>query len=59
MTSAQTEQHRRECEARFILGLPFHEREPRLALVAKRRGEPGRKYLEVEIHRQHKARRAA
>lgn len=53
------EQNRRECEARHVLSLPFVQRSPYLDLVAKRRGDAGRRYLADEILRQHKLAKVA
>lgn len=54
-----TEQFRRECEARRVLGMPFHERKPYLELVGKRRGQAAQAELEAETKRQHKTRKGA
>jgi len=48
------EQYRRECEARWVLRLPFAKRRPWLQSIGKRRGEAGRKYLEDEVIRQYR-----
>lgn len=54
-----TEQYRRECEARQVLAWPFEKRKPYLALVGKRRGEAARMELEQEVIRQHRLAKAA
>jgi len=51
---ARVEQYRRECEARWVLRLPFAERRPWLAIIGQKRGEEGRRYLEVEVIRQYR-----
>ncbi|WP_420808846.1 DUF7696 family protein [Bordetella avium] len=56
---SDSETHRRECEARHVLGLPFDQRAPYLALVGKRRGADQQKILEQEIRRQFEIRRKA
>lgn len=56
MTSDETEQHRRECEAREILEMPFHKRKPWLDSIGRVRGKAAQKYLEDEVRRQHKLR---
>lgn len=53
------EQHRHDCEVRFVLSLPFAERRPYLELVGKRRGQAARDALEADMIRQHKTRRKA
>lgn len=59
MTPAQTEQHRKQCEARTVLSWPLNDRRAHLDLVEKRRGIPGRRELEAEMIRQFNARKAA
>lgn len=54
MTPEQTEQRRRECEARHVLSLPKPERKPYLDRIGKRRGHAAQKYLEEEVVRQFK-----
>lgn len=54
-----TEQHRKECEARQVLQWPFEKRKPYLELVGKRRGEQARMELEKEIIRQYRLAKAA
>jgi len=56
---ARSEMRRRECEARYVLTLPFDRRKPYLDLVAKRRGAEARLGLEQEIKRQFAVRRKA
>ena len=59
MTKAEIEQRRRECEARWVLSLPQHERKPWLDLIGKRRGPDAQKYLEDEVRRQHRLKKEA
>ncbi len=59
MTPQQIEQHRRECEAKHVLALPFGDRAPYIDIIEKRRGKEGRQYLVEEIHRQHKLAKVA
>ena len=59
MTPEQTEQRRRECEARWVLSLPQHERKPWLDLIGKRRGLEAQKYLEAEVKRQFRLKKEA
>ncbi|WP_368640462.1 hypothetical protein ABRZ04_04405 [Castellaniella ginsengisoli] len=54
MTPQQTEQRRRECEARHILALPYDQRKPELDAIGRRRGPAAQKYLEAEVKRQHR-----
>ena len=54
-----TEQYRKECEARQVLKWPFEKRKPYLELVGKRRGERARMALEKEIIRQYQLAKAA
>ena len=49
-----SEQWRRECEARSVLGLPFNQRKQHLNDIEKIRGKAARQYLEEEIIRQWK-----
>lgn len=54
MTPEETEQFRRQCEARWVLE-KFSTKEERrkwLDRIEARRGIEGRKYLEAEIMRQ-------
>lgn len=44
-----SERWRRECEARFVLSKPLHERRQYLAGVEAKRGKEGRAYLEEAI----------
>lgn len=53
------EQHRRECEARWVLGLERSARKPWLDSIGKKRGLAAQKYLEEEVIRQHKLMRTA
>ena len=53
MTDA-IEQHRRECEARWVLSLSKEQRKPWLDSIGKRRGPDAQKYLEDEVIRQHR-----
>lgn len=55
----EIEQHRRECEARWVLKQPFEKRKPYLKLVGKKRGEQARMELEAEIIRQHRLAKVA
>lgn len=48
------EQHRRECEARYVLAMPREARKPWLDSIGKRRGLAAQKYLEEEVIRQHR-----
>lgn len=41
-----SEEFRAECEARFVLGLPFRKRREYLDGVEQKRGKRGREYLE-------------
>lgn len=59
MTSAHTEQHRKECEAAYMLGQPLVFRREQLDRVEKRRGLAGRQALEAEMLRQWEARKNA
>jgi len=52
LTPGQTEQYRRECEARWVLSLPHRERKPWLDAIGRRRGPEAQKYLEEEVIRQ-------
>ncbi|MFY1837533.1 DUF7696 family protein [Achromobacter xylosoxidans] len=51
---SDTEEHRRQCEARQILAWPFEKRRPYLDLVGKRRGAAAREELEMEVRRQYR-----
>lgn len=53
------EQHRKECEARWVLAQRFDKRKPYLALVGKRRGEAAQMELQREVIRQHRLAKAA
>lgn len=55
----QIEQHRRECEARHILSLPYGQRKPELDAIGKRRGKAAQKYLEAEVTRQFRLKKEA
>jgi len=57
MTPAETEQFRRECEARYILAMPKEQRKPWLDSIGARRGKDAQAYLEEEVMRQHKLRK--
>lgn len=57
MTPQQTEQRRRECEARWVLGLPKPQRKPWLDSIGRIRGLEAQAYLEEEVIRQHKLKR--
>ena len=59
MTPQQTEQHRRVCEADYMLSQPLAFRQEQLDRVEKRRGLVGRKDLEAEMLKQWKVRKAA
>lgn len=48
-----------ECEARWVLAMPFNDRAPYLVEIAKKRGEAGREALSAEISRIWKAGRGA
>lgn len=50
------EQHRLECEARYVLNMPLRERKPWLNSIGRVRGPQAQKYLEDEVKRQHKLR---
>lgn len=52
-----SEQHRRECEARWVLKLPLTKRREYLESLEKPRGKAGREYLEAEIKKQWELRR--
>lgn len=52
-----SEQHRRECEARWVLKLPLAKRREYLESLEKPRGKAGREYLEAEIRKQWEAKR--
>ena len=43
------EQHRAECEARFVLKMKLADRRAYLEAIEKYRGKDGRKYLEEFI----------
>lgn len=45
----ERERHRAECEARYVLKMPKADRKAYLADIEKRRGKPGREYLEKFI----------
>jgi len=51
---ARVERYRRECEARWVLRLPFAERRPYLASTVVHRGQAGRQYLQDDVVRQHR-----
>ncbi|MCX5592514.1 DUF7696 family protein [Alcaligenes endophyticus] len=55
----QTEQHRHECEARYVLNLPFADRKPYLEGIGRRRGEVAKAALESEVRKQYKLRKEA
>ena len=55
----EVEQHRKECEARWVLKQPFEKRKPYLALVGKRRGEAAKMDLQREVIRQHRLAKVA
>jgi hypothetical protein len=44
-----SEQHRRQCEARFALSMPLQARRLYLASVESKRGKPARLELESEM----------
>lgn len=52
MTPEQTEQFRRECEARGVLEMPKEKRKPWLDSIGKVRGKAAQEYLEEEVWRQ-------
>ena len=54
LTPGQTEQYRRECEARWVLGLPKQDRKPWLNSIGERRGKDAQAYLEEEVIRQYR-----
>lgn len=56
---ADAEARRRECEARYVLSLPFDRRVPYLALVGRKRGADAQRELEREVRRQYAQRRKA
>lgn len=51
MTPAETELHRRECEARHHLRMPGAERKAALERIEKIRGEAAAKVLADDIRR--------
>lgn len=57
--AAAREQFRRECEARWVLGLPKPQRKPWLDSIGKRRGPEAQAYLEAEVVRQHRLKKEA
>lgn len=59
MTPEQTEQRRRECEARWVLSLPQHERKPWLNGIGEKRGRAAQRYLEEEVIRQFRLQKGA
>ncbi len=59
MTPEQTEQRRRECEARWVLSLPKPERKPWLNSIGEKRGPEAQKYLEAEVKRQFRLKKEA
>lgn len=56
--SEETEQFRKECEARQVLKWPFAKRKPYLEMVGKRRGEKAQMELQAEIIKQHRLAKA-
>lgn len=50
-----SEEFRRECEAREVLGWEFSKRKPFLDMVEKARGREARRELEAEILKQYQA----
>ena len=52
-----SEQHRSECEARWVLKMPLLKRREYLADVERIRKKAGREYLEAELRRQWEKRR--
>ncbi|MCQ9618371.1 hypothetical protein L1889_18195 [Paenalcaligenes niemegkensis] len=54
MRHQSTEQYRHECEARYVLSMPFNARKPFLELVGKRRGDAAKTALELEVRRQYR-----
>lgn len=59
VNNPETERFRNECEARYVLELPFEERKPWLDSIGRVRGIEAQRYLEEEVKRQHKLRQAA
>ncbi|AUT46991.1 hypothetical protein [Achromobacter sp. AONIH1] len=57
--NTNSEEWRRECEARHVLTLPFDKRVPYLNLVGRKRGSEAQQYLETEVRRQFAKRRKA
>lgn len=53
-----SEEFRAECEARFVLGLPFRKRREYLDGVEQKRGKRGREYLERVVLKEFKKRKA-
>lgn len=58
MTDA-IEQHRLECEARYVLSMPYAQRKPWLDSIGKRRGLEAQRYLEAEVTRQFRLKKEA
>jgi hypothetical protein len=53
ITPEDVEQHRRECEARWVLSLPtLQERREYLSRIEKRRGKDAADYLKTEVENQ-------
>lgn len=46
-----SEEHRRECEARFVLSLEKQKRREYLELVRSKRGEAGADVLKADVER--------
>lgn len=59
VVSGDTENFRRECEARYVLAMPKEQRKPWLDSIGKRRGVEAQKYLEAEVIRQYRLRKGA
>lgn len=53
------EDWRRECEARYVLRLPFDQRRPYIELVGRRRGKEAQEALGLEVEKQRELIRAA
>lgn len=53
-----TETHRLQCEAKFLLGLPICERRMRLGLVLDKRGAAAQSVLKDEMLRQYREAKA-
>ncbi|MEO9231606.1 MAG: hypothetical protein ABI216_22010 [Devosia sp.] len=50
----ETEQHRRECEARQVMRMPGNERQAHYEAIGKIRGQMARSNLIDEVNKQYK-----